>query len=152
MLIAKFHYTDTDTNPTRTRHGPDMDKVSARCRVRVVEFSFKPARLELFAGLRETAPVFAALLRRDKLQAVLSKFEAKCTLSVLNKRRHTEKEHLKMNFIYVQPAPDIQTNNAVESLSSVRLHRQTPLTSRPSGHYARDYTHAYTHTHTHTPV
>ena len=45
-----------------------------------MEFSFKSARLELFAGLREAAPVFAALLRRDKLQAVLSKFEAKCTL------------------------------------------------------------------------
>jgi len=29
-LIAKFHYTD----PTRTRHGPDTDKVRARCRVR----------------------------------------------------------------------------------------------------------------------
>ena len=22
-VIAKFHYTDPDTNPTRTRHGPD---------------------------------------------------------------------------------------------------------------------------------
>ena len=29
-LKAKFHYTD----PTRTRHGPDTDKVRARCRVR----------------------------------------------------------------------------------------------------------------------
>ena len=29
-LIAKFHYTD----PTRTRHGPDTDKVRARCPVR----------------------------------------------------------------------------------------------------------------------
>jgi len=30
MVLAKFHYTD----PTRTRHGPDTDKVRARCRVR----------------------------------------------------------------------------------------------------------------------
>ena len=34
VVIAKFHYTDTDTNPTRTGHGPDTDKVRARCRVR----------------------------------------------------------------------------------------------------------------------
>jgi len=31
QLISKFHYTDTDTGPTRT--GPDTDKVRARCRV-----------------------------------------------------------------------------------------------------------------------
>jgi len=30
LIKAKFHYTD----PTRTRHGPDTDKVRARCRVR----------------------------------------------------------------------------------------------------------------------
>ena len=34
VVIAKFHYMDTDTDPTRTRHGPDTDKVRARCRVR----------------------------------------------------------------------------------------------------------------------
>jgi len=32
-VIAKFHYTDTDTDPTRTRHGPDTDKVRARSRL-----------------------------------------------------------------------------------------------------------------------
>ena len=30
LVKAKFHYTD----PTRTRHGPDTDKVRARCRRR----------------------------------------------------------------------------------------------------------------------
>ena len=44
-LIAKFHYTD----PTRTRHGPDTDKVRARCRVRA-KFHYKdptgPARTQ----------------------------------------------------------------------------------------------------------
>ena len=30
VIKAKFHYTD----PTLTRHGPDTDKVRARCRVR----------------------------------------------------------------------------------------------------------------------
>jgi len=30
LFIAKLHYAD----PTRTRHGPDTDKVRARCRVR----------------------------------------------------------------------------------------------------------------------
>ena len=53
-LKAKFHYTDTDTNPTRTRpdpHGPNgvspqkspCGSVRVRwgpCRVRVVEFSY----------------------------------------------------------------------------------------------------------------
>jgi len=46
---AKFHYTDTDTYPTRTRHGPDRTRTDFFCgetplgpcgsgRVRVVEF------------------------------------------------------------------------------------------------------------------
>jgi len=53
-LIAKFHYTDTDTNPTRTRPDPhEPNGVSPQkspfgsvrvrsgpCGVRVVEFSY----------------------------------------------------------------------------------------------------------------
>ena len=48
VVIAKFHYTDTDTVPTRARHGhglfcgetPFGPCGSVRVRVRVVEFSF----------------------------------------------------------------------------------------------------------------
>ena len=43
-IIAKFHYTDTDTDPTRTRpdpHGLFLRRNSVgSVRVRVVEFSF----------------------------------------------------------------------------------------------------------------
>jgi len=55
-LIAKFHYTDTDTGPTRTKSahvvGYELNSTTrARVRVRVVEFSYNhsasepPARL-----------------------------------------------------------------------------------------------------------
>jgi len=58
-LIAKFHYTDTDTGPTRARHGHrhglfcgetplgPCGSVRVRVRVRVVEFSYyRPSQVE----------------------------------------------------------------------------------------------------------
>ena len=52
VVIAKFHYTDTDTGPTRARHGHGPERTRTdptefrrkkiRARVRVVEFSSYP--------------------------------------------------------------------------------------------------------------
>ena len=57
-VIAKFHYTD----PTRTRHGPDTDKVRARCRVRA-KFHYTdptgPARIQRSCAAKKSVRVRA---------------------------------------------------------------------------------------------
>ena len=69
---AKFHYTDTDTDPTRTRpdpHGPARTFFAAKlrwvragpCRVRVVEFSFYTTECPVLAPGRN-APLIRFLI------------------------------------------------------------------------------------------
>ena len=78
FVIAKFHYTDTDTGPTRTwtrirtnPHGPNGVSPQKKVRVRVVEFSYYLAYFIL------ARPAAAKHMRADVMLLYIVRFHKK---------------------------------------------------------------------------
>ena len=77
-VIAKFHYTDTDTGPTQTRTRTDPTEFCRRkVRVRVVEFSYKQAADSLggcvYAPRGENGPSFPGRLLFERCDSTAMK-------------------------------------------------------------------------------